>query len=257
MFFPKLRRRAKWVFAFLALAFGLGFVAFGVGAGGSGIGDYVADLLNRQPETGTPSVDDARARVRENPRDADAQRDLANALQAEQRTDEAVTAWEAYTKLRPRDAEGLESLAVLYGTKAREADERVAAIQAEAASAFFSNEIRDPSSKLGEGLGSDRITDFVRQDLEQEFQQARAASLDMHRKEADVWERLTKLQPDEPTHWADLGRSATAAQDYPRALTAYRRYLALAPDAVDAPQVRQIVRQLRLLVQQGPPAGIP
>ena len=27
MFFPKLRRRAKWVFLFLAIAFGLGFVA--------------------------------------------------------------------------------------------------------------------------------------------------------------------------------------------------------------------------------------
>ena len=36
MFFPKLRRRAKWVFAFLALAFGIGFVAFGVGTGVSG-----------------------------------------------------------------------------------------------------------------------------------------------------------------------------------------------------------------------------
>ncbi len=257
MFFPRLRRRAKWIFLFLALVFALSFAFLGVGAGGSGIGDYVSDLLNRQAASDTPSVDDARERVRENPRDADAQRDLANALQAEQRTDEALVAWEAYTKLRPRDAEGLESLAVLYGTKAREADERVAAIQAEASSAFFSNEIHDPSSKLGEQLGSDRITDFVRQDLEQEFQQARSASLDMHRREADVSERLTKLQPDEPTHWADLGRSATAAQDYPRALRAYRRYLQLAPEAGDAPTVRQIVQQLRLLAEQGPPAGTP
>ena len=31
MFFPKLRRKAKWVFLLLAIAFGLGFVAFGVG----------------------------------------------------------------------------------------------------------------------------------------------------------------------------------------------------------------------------------
>ena len=29
MFFPKLRRRAKWVFLLLAIAFGVGFVAFG------------------------------------------------------------------------------------------------------------------------------------------------------------------------------------------------------------------------------------
>ncbi|MDQ3865259.1 MAG: hypothetical protein M3304_00305 [Actinomycetota bacterium] len=257
MFFPRLRRRAKWVFAFLALAFAIGFVGFGVGAGGSGIGDYVSDLFHRQPGSDTPSLDDARERVRENPGDADAQRDLANALQAEQRTDEALAAWEAYTRLRPRDVEGLESLAVLYGTKAREADERMAAIQTQASSAFFANEIHDPSSKLGEKLGSDRITDFVRQELEQAFTQARTASVDLHGKEADVWERLTKLQPDDPTPWADLGRSAIAAQDYPRALRAYRRYLQLAPDAVDAPQVRQVVRQLRLFEKQGSASGTP
>ena len=31
MFFPRLRRQAKWVFLFLALVFALGFVGFGVG----------------------------------------------------------------------------------------------------------------------------------------------------------------------------------------------------------------------------------
>ena len=40
MFFPKLRRQAKWVFVFLALVFALGFVVFGVGSGGGiGLGD--------------------------------------------------------------------------------------------------------------------------------------------------------------------------------------------------------------------------
>ena len=52
MFFPKLRRKAKWVFAFIALAFGLSFVVAGVGSGfGSGIGDYLSELFNRQPGT--------------------------------------------------------------------------------------------------------------------------------------------------------------------------------------------------------------
>ena len=32
MFFPKLRRHAKWMFVFLALVFGVGFVVFGIGA---------------------------------------------------------------------------------------------------------------------------------------------------------------------------------------------------------------------------------
>ena len=38
MFFPRLRRHAKWMFVFLAVALGGGFVLFGVGAGGTGVG---------------------------------------------------------------------------------------------------------------------------------------------------------------------------------------------------------------------------
>src|SRR6266498_1693259 len=41
MFFPRLRRQAKWVFVFLALVFAVGFVAFGVGSGSSGISDIL------------------------------------------------------------------------------------------------------------------------------------------------------------------------------------------------------------------------
>src|SRR3712207_788382 len=127
MFFPKLRRKAKWVFAFLALAFALAFVVAGVGTGvGSGFGDYLAELFNRQAATDEVSVGDAQERVRENPNDANAHRDLANALQNEQRTDEAIAAWETYVRLRPDDSEGLQSLATLYAEKATAAEERAA-----------------------------------------------------------------------------------------------------------------------------------
>ncbi len=103
MFFPRLRKRAKWVFLFLALAFAFGFVGFGVGAGGSGIGDYLAELFNRQPGTGTPSIDDAQARVDKNPADADAQLDLANAYQVEGETDKAIAALTAFLVHRARE----------------------------------------------------------------------------------------------------------------------------------------------------------
>jgi hypothetical protein len=59
MFFPKLRRRAKWVFLLLAIAFGIGFVAFGVGTGvgGTSIGDVLRDIIGQQNAAG--SLDDA------------------------------------------------------------------------------------------------------------------------------------------------------------------------------------------------------
>ncbi len=52
MFFPKLRRQAKWVFVFLALSFAVGFVVFGVGSdGGAGLGDLLQGWQRRHERT--------------------------------------------------------------------------------------------------------------------------------------------------------------------------------------------------------------
>ena len=61
MFFPRLRRHAKWMFVLLALVFGLGFVLFGVGAGGVGVGDIFRDASG----TSAQSVSDAREKTEE------------------------------------------------------------------------------------------------------------------------------------------------------------------------------------------------
>ena len=62
MFFTRLRRHAKWMFVFLALAFGVGFVVFNVGSGGGGTG--IGDLLLTPEGSGTdaPSAGEARER---------------------------------------------------------------------------------------------------------------------------------------------------------------------------------------------------
>src|SRR5918999_5000525 len=79
MFFPRLRKQAKWVFLFLALAMGLGFVAFGVGAGGIGIGDVFRDAAGGE---GIPSVSEAGPRVAEGPRHLEAPPELVAANHA-------------------------------------------------------------------------------------------------------------------------------------------------------------------------------
>ncbi|MBA3717789.1 MAG: hypothetical protein H0W87_06150, partial [Actinobacteria bacterium] len=79
MFFPKIRRQAKWVFVLLALVFALGFVVFGVGSGG-GIG--LGDLFNSGGGSkGSASASEARDRIKKNPNDAGAYRALSTALQ--------------------------------------------------------------------------------------------------------------------------------------------------------------------------------
>ena len=111
MFFPRLRRHAKWMFLFLALAFGLGFVGFGVGAGGVGVGDVFRDAAGG---SGVPSISDSEQKVLDNPKDAQAFKDLATAYQAEGDIDQAVEAMASYTALKPKDTDALRELAALY-----------------------------------------------------------------------------------------------------------------------------------------------
>src|SRR5687768_10911071 len=120
MFFPRLRRHAKWMFLFLALALGLGFVLFGIGAGGIGLGN----LAEGGAGSGVPSVSDSEQRVLDNPKDAQAFKDLATAHQAEGNIDEAVEAMTSYIALKPKDADGLRELAALYLQQASTAQER-------------------------------------------------------------------------------------------------------------------------------------
>ncbi len=139
MFFPRLRRHAKWMFLFLALVFALGFVGFGVGAGGIGFGDVIRDAAGGG---GQPSISDAEERVLDNPKNAKAFRDLSTAHQAAGNTDEAIDALESYVQLRPKDTDALRELAALYLQKASAAQERAQIYQARA-DYFAPGAIRD------------------------------------------------------------------------------------------------------------------
>src|SRR5215467_7119877 len=129
MFFPRLRRHAKWMFLFLALVFALGFVGFGVGAGGVGFGD----ILKGSGGSGVPSVSGAQKRVDENPNDAQAYRDLATAYEAKNDTTNAVGALENYTRLKPRNVDALRELAGLYLRQASDAQQSAQNAQLRAA----------------------------------------------------------------------------------------------------------------------------
>jgi tetratricopeptide (TPR) repeat protein len=246
MFFPKLRRKAKWVFLVIALAFGLSFVVAGVGSGfGSGIGDYLADIFNRQPGAEGPSIEDARERVEENRSDPEAQLALANAYQANARTDEAIAAYERYVELRPRDQQALQSLASLYLVKAGEAEQRARAAQIEASRAFFANELQNPESELGKNIGVDPITTYRQEQASQAYQTAFVEASGAYGKEAEVWKKLTAVEPEEPEFFFELGRSSQQAGDTEGAIKAYQRFLELAPDDARAEQVEAFVKQLR------------
>ena len=117
MFFPRLRRHTKWMFVLLALFFGVGFVAFGVGAGGTGIGNI---FQNHQSGGGGESVKSALSATQKRPNDSKAWSDLANVYRLKGEVDQTIAAQTRYTQLAPKDADGFRTLASDYFDQARQ-----------------------------------------------------------------------------------------------------------------------------------------
>ena len=240
MFFPRLRKQAKWMFVFLALVFGLGFVGFGVGAGGVGVGD-----IFRGSSSGVQSVSDAREETEDRPRDPEAWRDLATALETEGDTAEAVVALDTAVELAPRDASSLRRLAGLRLALASERQQDAQLLQIAAVyrapSQVFPGLVgtggqpiaQDPLATAIVGSVSERVTTALQ---DAGFQATQAV---------DAYKRLVALQPDDPNVQLELAQAAQQTGDSATAIGAYERFLKLAPDDPSAPIVREQLKQLR------------
>jgi len=244
MFFPKLRRQAKWVFVLLAIIFAGGFVLFGIGSDqGTGIGDIFRDAGGG---TDAPSVSEARERVQENPRDAEAKLELARALEAEGETAEAIRVLTDYTRLRPTDDAALRQLAGLHLTRAQEAQRRAQNAQALA-------QYRAPATAFGEGLklndtesiGQDPITEAVTAEANTTITAAYTQAQQAFSEAVDVYERVVAVAPRDPNAQLELAQTAQQAGDVGTAIAAYERFVALAPDDPSTPLVKEQITQLK------------
>jgi tetratricopeptide (TPR) repeat protein len=243
MFFPRLRRHAKWVFLFLAVAFGLGFVGFGVGAGGIGVGDV---FRGAGGNSGIPSISDARERVSKNPKDAKAFRDLATALQAEAQTDEAIEALEGFVALRPKDADALRELAGLYLVQVGEAQQRYQEAQLRAAYLGTGAAVFQSITLGGRPLDVDPVSNAVNSVISEGANQALADAQSAAASSVETYRKIAALTPKDPTVQLELGQAAESAGDYATAIGAYETYLDLVPaNDSTAREVRRLVKQLK------------
>ncbi len=239
MFFPRLRRHAKWMFVFLAVVFGLGFVAFGVGAGGVGFGDVLRDVGGG----GGPSVTKSQKQTEEHPKDPAAWQGLSEALQAEGDTAGAIEAQRQLVALRPKDLDALRLLATLQISLITDKQTEAQIIQQnatiEAAGQNF------PSLTVGgQAILADPVGQAINaqanvriQTLIGEAQAAAAGAVDAYKK-------LVKLQPKDPGVQLELAQAAQQTGDITTAIAAYRRFLTLAPDDPNAAAVKAQLKQL-------------
>ncbi len=242
MFFPRLRRHAKWVFLFLAVAFALGFVGFGVGAGGVGIGDAFRGAAG---DSGIPSVSDARDRVNENPKDAKAFRDLATALQAEAETAEAIDALESYVALRPKDSDALRELAALYLVQVSAAQQDYQRAELRTAYLGATGAGLQTITLDGQPLDLDPISGAVSAVMSRESNAALAEAQQAASSSVQTYRKIAALTPDDPTVQLELGEAARSAGDNATAIAAYKKYLDLIP--ANDPTARDVRRLITAL----------
>jgi regulator of sirC expression with transglutaminase-like and TPR domain len=242
MFFPRLRRQAKWVFVALAVVFALGFVGYGVGTGSNGISDLFNGIFGNG--SSTSSVGKAQQRVKEHPNDPAALRALATALQVKGRQNEAIAPLQRYVKLRPSDASALSELASLQTIHTRQ-------LALEAQNAQLAAQVAvGPNDTLfafqlpgGSSLASDAITNAVQANATSTSQQLQQQALAAGKGAEATYLQLAQLQPD-PTSELQLAQAAALVGDTTTAIGAYQRFLKLAPDDPNAPYVRKQLKQL-------------
>jgi len=248
MFFPRLRRHAKWMFLFLALVFGLGFVGFGVGAGGIGFGDVIKDAAGGG---GQPSISKAQQRTFDNPKDAQAFKDLSTAYQADGQTDNAIEALTNYTTLRPKDTDALRELAALYLQKVSAAQERVQIYQARSAFLAPGAALDSVYQLGGSPLKPDPITSAVSTDYETQISAASSEAASASAQAVDQYRKIAQVRPTDPTVRLELASAAQSANDIATTIAAYKAFLRLAPDD---PTANEVKRQLKLLRKYSSPS---
>lgn len=249
MFFPKLRRQAKWMFVFLVLVFGLGFVVFGVGSGGGlGLGDLIQ---NAGSSSGGPSVKSARKKIAKG--DLAAYKDLAEAYRNENKQDLATAAGEQYVKARPKDYDFMRNLASDYEGKAARLRNDAQTVQDDLSSHTGGGQFSLPANTpLGRMLGQtgsiDReLTTIANQKLTEDYTGIQKA----YTRATQLYQRVAVSKPDDVLLQLLLAQSAYQARLVPTATAAYRRVIKLAPDSPEAAQARQQLSFLRIQSQSG------
>jgi tetratricopeptide (TPR) repeat protein len=244
MFFPRLRRQAKWVFLALAVVFAGGFVFFGVGSGSTGLGDLLRGNFNifgsNGGSTNSAAVTNALKETRAHPKDPNAWNDLANAYQTDGKTTQANTALEHLLKLRPNDTDALQRVAGFYETTATNKETEARNLQAQAPLSLGTVIGVSGASQIGQALSSDPTSQQLTQKAQAAFSEATTAL----QKDASLYKRIAKLQPTDVNTQFHYAQLADLTGDTADALKAYKLVVKLAPTDPAAASAKQRIAAL-------------
>jgi tetratricopeptide (TPR) repeat protein len=240
LFFVRLRRHQKWIYAVLAVVFGLSFVLVGVGsgAGGGGLSSLYTGLFGG---SGGSSISKASAEAKTNP--AKGYRDLATAYEQAGHPALAIIALQQYLALKKNDATswgelgGLQmSQANAYATQYQNAQ---AAAQTADPSAPFA-----PGGTLGSAVGQNPTYAGAAQAAASRtsnlYQKATAAASSA----VTAYQKAVKIHPRNASYLQELATAAQNAGNSTVELDALNRYLKIYPDSPLKGQYEKAIKAL-------------
>jgi len=236
------------MFVLLALVFGVGFVVFGVGGGIPGTS--LGDILSNNSGTSGPSVSELQDKIKKNPKDAEAYRDLATQLQQDGEIQQAIGTLKTLTKLQPKDAKALAQLGSLYLTQANQYTQRADRVQAEFAQLNPGAIVPALTTANGQPVLSNPLIDPGASELTNRYTTAVTNEQSAYSSAEAVYKRLAGLTPRDTQAQLQLAQVAESAGDGQTAIAAYRKVLALSPNDPNAPAIRERIKSLVQALQQ-------
>jgi tetratricopeptide (TPR) repeat protein len=227
-------------------------VLFGVGTGFGGLQDI---LQQNQGVRSGPSASKSRDRLKANPNDAQAYRDLSTALQNDGKLADSVAPLAKYVVLRPGDADAKRELAGLY---LREAE--IYRAETQTASAALQDavpgQLFQPSttSKIGQALATDPISSAISAKYNDALNKAYSKTQENYTNAVSLYRQLanTASGKRDPAVQFELAQTAELAGDATTAIAAYKRFLKLSPEDPSASAVKDRVKLLESQVSASP-----
>ncbi|HET8751506.1 MAG TPA: hypothetical protein VFM43_03150 [Gaiellaceae bacterium] len=244
LFFMRLRRGQRWLYAVLALVFAVTFAGVGVGSGSGGLSDLYTGLFG----SGTNPVSQAKGEIKKHPKNPKGYHDLAAAYETKGDTASAMTALQSYLGLKKKDGTVWGELGNLQSSQAQTYVSQYQGAQ-QAAQLADPTVAFQPGGTLGQAVGTDPV-------FQGAAQQASAQSSALYQKAITAlttavsdYKNAAKYQPHNVTAWLQLATAAENAGDTKTAIPALKRAAKLDPQ-----QRKQINAQIKQL--QAPPPTV-
>jgi hypothetical protein len=239
LFFVRLRRGQKWLYALLALVFAVTFAGVGIGSGGAGLQQLWTGIFGG---SGGSSISKAQDEIKTDP--AKGYRDLATAYESKSQNGLAIHALQNYLAIKKNDANKWAELGALQSSQAQQYATQYSAAQ-QASQLANPSAPFTPGGPLAQAVGTNAAYSTATQQLttrvSQLLQQAEAAVQGA----VTSYQHATKIRPKDATLQEQLATAAVNAGNAKVAIGAWQKYLKLSPNSPLRSQIEAQIKQLR------------